>query len=330
MERKSNYFKIGLFVLCAVCLLLAGLFALGAKSMFQKKWYIETYFNNSVQGLEVGSPVKYLGVKIGTVQDIGFVAETYDTQLPYVRIVIAAKPSLLGATKKEIKDTSRKYLRSYCKKEVSNGYRINMAMQGVTGNSYLETKYLKDPPKKSDELNVDWEPKYPYIPSTKGTIEKIGNSLERVVDKLEDVPFAEIGNEAKSTLNTMNSFMTNDLQATLANIDKTTASFPKEARQLRSEFNEMLDREVHPILTNLNASAQMLPGTIQKLQDTLWRMDIWSADNRAALSETVENMRSITRNVKDLSDSARKYPAEILFGGAPPHPESMERDEDEN
>ena len=68
MSAQANYYKIGLFVVIAIVLTIGFVVVLGAGSLFQKTIIVETYINGSVQGLTVGSPVKFRGVPIGKVK----------------------------------------------------------------------------------------------------------------------------------------------------------------------------------------------------------------------------------------------------------------------
>jgi phospholipid/cholesterol/gamma-HCH transport system substrate-binding protein len=58
MEKEHRNFRLGLFVILTIATLLAVLFILGGRSLFQPTLTIETYFNESVSGLDIGSPVK--------------------------------------------------------------------------------------------------------------------------------------------------------------------------------------------------------------------------------------------------------------------------------
>ncbi|HMO65548.1 MAG TPA: MlaD family protein, partial [Verrucomicrobiota bacterium] len=72
MSTSTNYFKLGVFLLAAAALLVGALLFLGAGRMFRPQVMFETYFNESVQGLELGSAVKFRGVNVGSVRRIAF------------------------------------------------------------------------------------------------------------------------------------------------------------------------------------------------------------------------------------------------------------------
>src|SRR6266536_1709719 len=82
MSAKANYFKLGLFVIGATVALVLLLVILGSGKWFQSKTVVETYFDESVQGLDVGSKVKYRGVNVGEVTKIGFTYNKYEQDKP--------------------------------------------------------------------------------------------------------------------------------------------------------------------------------------------------------------------------------------------------------
>ena len=81
MSAQAHYFKIGVFMLSGITLAVLAVIILGAGALFKKKIMMETYFDESVQGLSVGAPLKYRGVTIGKVEHIGFVRNEYNTEL---------------------------------------------------------------------------------------------------------------------------------------------------------------------------------------------------------------------------------------------------------
>ena len=80
-DRETNYLKIGSFVIVGLVLLIMAIIIFGSVKIFQKIIYIETYFNESVQGLSVGSPVKYRGMEIGYVKAIDFANSIYGDKI---------------------------------------------------------------------------------------------------------------------------------------------------------------------------------------------------------------------------------------------------------
>jgi phospholipid/cholesterol/gamma-HCH transport system substrate-binding protein len=101
MSAKANEFKIGIFVVSALGIGFVAVVALGAGQVFRQKILFETYLNESVQGLEVGAPVKYRGVQVGNVESIGFAEEGYTTMNRYVMVTVNFFPPKTGRVRRE-------------------------------------------------------------------------------------------------------------------------------------------------------------------------------------------------------------------------------------
>jgi len=87
MSVKTNNFKLGLFVLAGIALSILAILAFGARTHFQKRTNMETYIDDEVQGLSVGSPVELRGVPVGKVTRINFTWNAYpETNSNYVLV----------------------------------------------------------------------------------------------------------------------------------------------------------------------------------------------------------------------------------------------------
>jgi len=147
--EKLSYFKIGVFVISAIVIGVIGVVVLGAGTIFQKRSLIETYIDESVQGLDVGSPVKFRGVPVGRVEEISLTSAVYSTRRQYVLVRISISTNMFQFP---VNDPNSPAL----KKELERGFRMRLAQQGLTGVAYLETDYLE--PERNPPLEIDWQP----------------------------------------------------------------------------------------------------------------------------------------------------------------------------
>src|SRR5215813_2116550 len=85
MTEEVRYRRLGVFVFAALALFTGVLFVLGGRSLFQPTFIFETYFNDSVAGLEVGSPVRFRGVPLGQVTEILPSSTEYEWDVPVAR-----------------------------------------------------------------------------------------------------------------------------------------------------------------------------------------------------------------------------------------------------
>ena len=192
MIRSGDYFKLGLFVIGGALLLLVVLFALGAGRFFKKTYVIETYINESVNGLEQGSAVKYRGVRVGSVSEIGFVAVKYGDKAEghrYVYVECTLDKDLFGGLGKQSSDKQ-------ALDEVARGLRARPISQGLTGQLYLGLDYVD--PATNPPLPVDWEPSHIYIPSAPSTLSRVEQAVLGISNTLGGLEKAELPEAVKS------------------------------------------------------------------------------------------------------------------------------------
>src|SRR5215475_6018034 len=85
MAEEAKYRRLGVFVFAALALLVGALFLLGGRSLFEPTYTFETYFNDSVAGLEIGSPVRFRGVPLGQVTEILPSLTEYEWDVPVTK-----------------------------------------------------------------------------------------------------------------------------------------------------------------------------------------------------------------------------------------------------
>ncbi|MHC1701706.1 MAG: MlaD family protein [Humidesulfovibrio sp.] len=192
MIRGGDYFKLGLFVIGGALLLLVVLFALGVGRFFQKTYKIETYINESVNGLEQGSAVRYRGVRVGSVTEIGFVAMKYGTKAEgyrYVYIECTLDRDLFGGM-------GNKPSEQQATDEVTRGLRARPISQGLTGQLYLGLDYVD--PERNPALPIGWEPAQIYIPSAPSTLSRVEEAVLGISNTLNGMETADLPEAVKS------------------------------------------------------------------------------------------------------------------------------------
>src|ERR1043166_1762718 len=162
MSLHATHFRLGLFVLAGVLLGVGSIVVRGAGTVLRKKVMAETYLDESVQGLDVGAPVKFRGVHVGQLEKIDFAGLHY---LPQgrenrIRLVIAFFPELLGEFGKVDPVGTLQKL-------INEGLRVRMASAGLTGSAYLELDNLD--PNTHPAAEILWTPENPYLPSVPST-----------------------------------------------------------------------------------------------------------------------------------------------------------------
>lgn len=322
MSAKANYFKLGLFIIVAVVLGIGAVLVLGANKLFQEKFIIETYLDQSVQGIEVGSKVKYRGVPIGNIRRISFTGNHYTapdkvhpTKHSYVLLEIEL--TSIPFTGMTVETISQEL-----PKEVKHGLRARLTSQGVTGTSYLEIDYLD--PEKYPPLPIDWEPQRPYIPSAQSVFSRIVSSAEDVFNQLQSIDFIKIATGVERLIDSLDRKVE---QVPLDKISTNAIQLLAEVRHSNRAIQELLGRpEINAALKDLSgavaslrrtAEAPALTNSVIQLERTLRRLDQVVAGKDDDLVVALSNLRTLTENLKELSESAKRFPAHLLFGDPP-------------
>jgi len=348
VSQRANYFKLGLFVIGAIAAGIIVLLIIGTGRFLQKRVTIETYFNESVQGLDIGSKMKYRGVEVGQVTRISFTYVKYEQDKPmgdrkrYVLVEAQMQPRLVGG--KAANDIASPESTAL---EVEKGLRVKLAPQGITGTSYLEIDYVdaaNNPP-----LPIDWVPDSIYIPSAPSTVGQIVNSASEILERIHNLDVETVVNNLNKLLTTTNDRVaaldTKSLQQrterTLAKIESTlndiaAKKLSDEALALLAELRKS-NAELQATLTNptfkklpesADAAIQKvrelvadpkLASSIAHMERTLSRLDRIFGGGESDLTTTIENLRQISDNLRDLTEDAKRYPSNVIFG-APPRP----------
>jgi len=343
--NKPNYFKLGLFVIIGTCIFALMITILGAGTLFQKRVMIETYFEESVQGLETGSPIKFRGVHVGKVESIFLAATAYQVKTRLIMV----RSSLLT---QKFPFSIAEFLEGELLDAISEGLRIRLSFHGITGTAYLEMDYL--PPKQNPILKPDWKPTYPYVPSAPSVITRLSDAISSIMLHLQKINILEITNQFEKTLSTMDQILeamhlknmtheatqlltelrqSNQIFQTLLNQNSLTNSLDS-AEKLMNTVNQIAQDSEKPItglLTNLSAAAKTinqasekislfssnLPESSSQLKRTLRRLDSLLFVQHDDIEKTIDNIRQITENLKELTENAKKYPSQLLFGAPP-------------
>ncbi|MEE9194190.1 MAG: MlaD family protein [Thermodesulfobacteriota bacterium] len=309
MSSKANNFKIGLFILIGMIVTVIGIILFGGGKFFREKYTIETYFDQSVQGLDVGAPLIFYGVQIGDVNDIHFVFNDYKTNKQYVLVRANIYPDLVrGGGGRRLAD---KYddIGVFLKELVKNGLRLELASQGITGVAFLNMVYSE--PDKFPAFDIEWKPEYPYIPSKPGTITIITEAIENLsvdMDKLvlelrESVKDANIAK------------ISTDLDKLLNNLDRTSMNINTilESEEVGSSLKHLSNT-----LANIDKSTTNLPQTLSELSKIMLNIKRLTLRQQQDIDNILENITATTQNLTEMLDTGKRQPSWILFGNPPP------------
>lgn len=296
-QRKTNPAMLGLFVVGGLLLIFVTVFSLAGGKLLVRKQPVVMHFGGSIYGLQVGAPVVFRGVRLGSISSIGL---SYDKATSSVVIPVTAEldremlRSVSGGNKS---DDPVRALPGM----IERGLRAQLAMQSLlTGQLYVDLDFHPEKP----ALKVNGDDPDAEIPTISTTFQDLQNQVEELDFKRL---VADVSAIASSTRNLMGSPELNqavkDLAATTANLRSLT---------------DKLDRQVKPLaatVQNVAQAATVALADVGKAADKVGQSADRMGDTVAGVGATVDRVsgsfgpdaplvHSLIRSADELSATA--------------------------
>jgi phospholipid/cholesterol/gamma-HCH transport system substrate-binding protein len=298
--RKTSKFMIGLFVTVGSLIGVALVILLGASKYFEKGLIYATYFDESVQGLQMDSSVKYRGVDVGRVLKIGVAP---DNKL----VEVVMKVDFRGGSETDLV--------------------AKLKSAGITGIVFIELDR-----RKGDEQvlgpEMTFETGYPVIPSRPSEIRQIMAGLADIYEKIHKIDFDGISQELGNTAKSVNTFFNNArLNNTMKYIESTTMSLDSTTRKIDKMITEgKVDRVIVETQKTLMETRQLVTEVrneigAMKMADTagkagrfLDHLDRRSRKISVDLEDALQDIKSNSENLNRLLEKIQNNPSELIFG----------------
>lgn len=306
MSARPDFFRIGVFVAGAVAILVAAVLVFGGGQFFRPSILIETYVKGSVQGVDLGTPVKFRGVLIGKVTGIEFAFKAYDlreTDGLYNFVVITMQIDREVFPHMFTEDLTPLLTRS-----IEQGLRVRIEPQGITGLNYLDMDYFD--PHRFPPLWPPWKPHVYYIPSAPGELTSFLDSINAILREVEKLNIAGISKTGTDLLENLNKAVVG------ADVDKLSS----DLRALIQDSSSVLQQADIP---GLSADARKFLNEVEASNEELRRilrnLEPASRLNPREVKEILKNLATTTSNLEQLSAEVKKRPS-LLLWGSPPAP----------
>ncbi|MBU0752637.1 MAG: MCE family protein [Gammaproteobacteria bacterium] len=283
MSRKANPTLIGAFVVGAVALAVVATLLLAGGGWFGERRQHVMYFEGAAQGLQVGAPVVFLGVKVGTVKRIQLGLDEKSRQF-LVPVTVEVLPHVVLSRSGEQVDLRD---RTTVRQLVDRGLRARLRMQSLlTGQLYIDLDFHPDKPAHFAAL----DPELSEIPTIRTAVQELTTKLEGfAMDKF----LGDIAAISAAVSKIMSAPATQELPQRLEST----------LRHLES-LATRLDAQSGPILKDVRYDLAEMRKALQAAQGALAKMET-AADRVAELagpdSQVVRNM---TRASDELANAA--------------------------
>jgi paraquat-inducible protein B len=319
MSNKANPTLIGGFVVGAVVLATIAVLVLGSGKLFKKTTKAVCFFTGDVMGLNVGAPVKFKGVDIGSVADvrIRLPEETGNltpqeiakqgVRMPVIIEIDNEKVTQEGATRPL--DTQR------VKQLIEVGLRAQLVSQSlVTGLLLVKLDFQPDIP---PTFVLPRDSKLLEIPTAPTSLQQIQAAAQDVVRRLEAIDLERLVNSATGALESIEQLAKRPaLQETIDALPATVANVNTTLADLRGTLTHF-DKDQGPLLQSLKGTSDTARVALQQAGVTLHSMQALIAPNAPLavdLTATLRELAAAAHSVRLLADSLDRNPSAIVRG----------------
>jgi paraquat-inducible protein B len=300
MSKKASPTVVGAFVMGAVALGIAAVAIFGGGGLFRERLSFVLYFEGSVNGLQVGSPVVFRGVRIGSVRDVVLVWSANEMVFR-TPVVIDIDPERIQFDRAGIRRTG------WLKRLIKRGLRAKLQIQSiVTGQLMVELDmYPEKPARFVGEYRGLQE--IPTIPSTlqtiSATIERLpleeivtrsANALQRIEKVINSAEFMGSVKGLQETLNDTDLLVRNLNQRLMPAIDR--------AEEMLSEVKGL----ARTVSAQVDSAGTRVDGAIEDAQRFMRTSEAQVQSIGARAGAVAQDIQGLVRHTDAAVEDARR------------------------
>src|SRR5512139_525432 len=329
MSKQASETLIGAFVLGALGLVVAGVVVFGSGELFRKVNKDVMFFEGSVKGLQIGTPIVFRGVQIGHVTDIVLRVNAKDLTA-FVPVYAEIYPQKIVPIEEKLS-----YDEQYLQALIEKGLRAQLQLQSfVTGQLIVNLDFYPNTPVRL----VGLEKKYHEIPT-------IPSSMEQLTKRLEELPLKEIADRLNETLAGINRLVNSpDLQASIGSLNQMLKDSDTLVKNLNAEvgplasdikgttdaarkafvqaektlrFDEGAPGQIASGIKETLSSAQATLKATHKAVENINGIAGQNANLGYEIGRTLEQIAELSRSIRVLADYLERHPEAFLRGKSP-------------
>ncbi len=319
MSAPVNKTKLGLFVVLGFAAVVAIAIGLGLDRMHKKTVSYWSYFNESVQGLDIGAPVKFRGVTIGHVADIGIAPDHRMVEVKCELIVDDIER--MGLVEQgRARGAKARF-------SIPPDLRSQLGSQGVTGVKFFAIDFFD--PKTNPPPPLSFQPPANYIPAAQSMMKNLEDTITKAMERLPELVDATV--TIMSRVDRLVAILeregvTEKAAEAMVHADEVLTTLDKTLKKI--------DRQNIPEKTS--KTIEDLQGAIAKMNKVLDRIDgeaglLATAQRSIAsfgevgrnangatrdLDDTLKEVRDAAEAIRLLADSLERDPDMLLKGRA--------------
>ncbi len=304
MEAKVNYTLVGLFVLVLSAAFMGTVFWLYSGGAYQRNYqkYI-TYFDESVAGLNLNSAVRYRGVEVGRIIDIGL-APDHSGRVRVLMKIDSATP-------------------------IKEDTLATLKMQGLTGLSAVElsggTAASKDLIKQKGEDYRVIKAKFSLLKKLDDSVTHLMTNLAQTSENLNDLTDAEMRQSIKRMVTNMESVtrlladQKPALELVLKNAERTLEASGKTAEEVGKLAKRLNQTSVviEGMAGDIGSASRTMNLTMQEARQPLRDL---SGQTLPEMNALAAELREVAATMKRVGNDLERNPEMLVFGRGAPKP----------
>lgn len=299
MARKTSKFVVGLFVIMGSLITAVAIIWIGATQYFLVGQLYVTYFDESVQGLQRDSEVKYRGVTVGRVDDVRIAP---DNRL----IAVIMNVNLRGEPSKDLV--------------------AQLQLTGITGLMFINLD-IRQPGDLELAPKIDFASEYPVIPSKPSDIKRLLGSAEAIVNKIKELDLQAISEQVKATVGAIEKFVeSKELKKIMANVEVATANLKNLSGQIDKVVAEgQVQKALAEARETLLGAKELFASLKAELEAV--KLPQIGGKTRSLLTEmeaATERLKTTSETLGQLAERLEYRPSDLIFG-KPPKPRWNEK-----
>lgn len=304
MAGKSPKLLIGVFLILGFLIGAAAIVWVSATQYFKKGDLYLTYFDESVQGLQKDSPVKYRGLTVGSVASIQVAP---DNRLIEVQMKLELERAL------------------------SSSIVAQLTQIGITGLVFIDLNPIR-PGDRERLLKPDFAATIPVIASRLSNLRQLELNIEQVMAKVQEIDLARITGRIEKAASVAERTLAGPrMERIMANLDSLSAALAKTAHRVdritaRGEIEDILDNAAQA-LRGSRSAVERIGREVDslKISETAEKIDRAISEIEASSRRMTGNVKKVGSNLERASDTLNllldrleKNPSELLFSQPPP------------
>jgi len=270
---------------------------------FSKKLRFVMYFNSSVRGLNIGAPVEFKGIKIGSVVDVRLEYNRQDNSF-MIPVYIEIEPERV--VDKQLNNTNTHY--AMLDNLVADGLRASLQTGSLlTGQLFVQL----DMHNKSIAAHFSNEKnEVPEIPTIAGGLDSMRLSVQSILTQLENIDIQGISKHLKDTLKGSSELVNGgEISTALSHVETSLKSF--------QDIMSKVETRVEPIAINLEEALKTGNDFLKHTDTTLRLMDTLLKPNSPVqynLIQMTSELAETARSIRTLVELLERNPEALLYG----------------